>query len=306
MELVPVFGAAAAISSLLVLWWAVSGERAPSGKANLLAGLGPVGDLRQAVLDRSAAERAVGPAVRRLATRARRLTPAGMIDGLERRILLTGGPAAWPLERVLAAKLVLGGSGLAFGLFRFLNAPGAWSLVVNLGIGVAAYFAPDLILHSRAAERQKRICQEMPDTFDQITISVDAGLGFEAAMARTARNGTGPLAEELMRVLQDIQAGMSRAQALRAITDRTDVPELRHFVAAVLQAEAYGIAIGDILRVQASELRVKRRQRAEERALKLPVKVIFPLILCILPTIFIIILGPGVIQVSRTFLGGGG
>ncbi len=228
-----------------------------------------------------------------------------MVDGLERRVLLAGGPAAWPLERVLAAKLALGSAGLVFGLFRFLHAPGAVSLLVNIGIGVGAYLVADLVLYGRADKRQKQIRLDMPDTFDQITIAVDAGLGFEAAMARTARTGTGPLAEELMRVLQDIQAGMSRAQALRALVDRTDVGELRHFVAAVLQAEEYGIAIGQVLRVQATELRVKRRQRAEERALKLPVKVIFPLILCILPTIFIIVIGPGVIQISRTSFGGG-
>lgn len=305
MELTPVVGAAAAFSSLLVLWWAVSGERAPSAAPNLVAGFRPPGDLRQAVLDRSASERAVGPAARRLAARARKLTPAGMVDGLERRVLLAGGPAAWPLERVLAAKLALGSAGLVFGLFRFLHAPGAVSLLVNIGIGVGAYLVADLVLYGRADKRQKQIRLDMPDTFDQITIAVDAGLGFEAAMARTARTGTGPLAEELMRVLQDIQAGMSRAQALRALVDRTDVGELRHFVAAVLQAEEYGIAIGQVLRVQATELRVKRRQRAEERALKLPVKVIFPLILCILPTIFIIVIGPGVIQISRTSFGGG-
>ena len=138
-------------------------------------------------------------------------------------------------------------------------------------------------------------------TLDQITISVEAGLGFEAAMARAAKTGEGPLTEELSRALSEIQLGSARQQALRGLVDRTNVPELRHFVLAILQAENYGLPIAHVLRIQAKELRVKRRQRAEERALKIPVKIVFPLAVCILPTLFIVILGPAAIRIFEFF-----
>ena len=163
---------------------------------------------------------------------------------------------------------------------------------------MAGYLLPDLLLSNAATNRQKRIRLELPDTLDQMTIGVEAGLGFEAAMARAGRSGDGPLAEELVRTLQEVQAGMSRADAMRGLAERNDVAELRQFVLAVRQAETYGIPIAQVLRAQAAELRVKRRQRAEEQAMKLPVKVIFPLVLCILPAIFVVVLGPAAIRVA--------
>ena len=126
-----------------------------------------------------------------------------------------------------------------------------------------------------------------------MTIAVEAGLGFESAMARAGRNGKGPLAEELVRTLQDIAVGQPRREAYLALADRTGVADLRRFIRAVVQADAYGVSIADVLRTQAQEMRLKRRQRAEEKAMQIPVKVIFPLILCILPTLFIVLLGPG-------------
>jgi tight adherence protein C len=139
-----------------------------------------------------------------------------------------------------------------------------------------------------------------------MTIAVEAGLGFETAMARAGRTGTGPLAEEIVRTLQEIQIGVPRSKAMRNLADRTEQDDLRHFVLAVVQAESYGIPVADVLKTQAAEQRLKRRQSAEERAMKIPVKIIFPLILCILPTLFIVILGPAVIQISRTLFGEGG
>jgi tight adherence protein C len=304
MTVVAILGSAAVAATLPLLWWALSGERAPAGVArNLTSGLtGPV-DVRTELLARSAADRALGPAVERWAARVRRVTPVGRIEALERRILLAGTPRSWTLERVLAAKLVLALLGLVFGLLRLLGAPGLLSMVMAVGAPVIGWFAPDGLLGGRADRRQKAIRQALPDTLDQVTISVEAGLGFEAALARTARSGEGPLAEELLRTLQDVQAGMSRAEAMKRLVDRTDVDELRHFVLAILQAESYGVPIAQVLRVQSHELRVKRRQQAEERAQKLPVKILFPVVLCILPTMFIVLLGPAAIRVANT-LGG--
>ena len=138
---------------------------------------------------------------------------------------------------------------------------------------------------------------------DQMTIAVEAGLGFEAAMQRAAKNGKGPLAEEFIRTLQDIQMGQSRRIAYLDLAARTKAPNLRRFLRAVIQADEYGVAIAEVLRTQASEMRLKRRQSAEEKAMKVPVKVLFPLMTCILPTIFIVILGPAVINMMEV-LGG--
>jgi tight adherence protein C len=134
-------------------------------------------------------------------------------------------------------------------------------------------------------------------------ISVEAGLGFEAAMARAGQNGKGPLAEELVRTLQDMQVGRSRKESYLAMAARTDVPDLRSFVRSVVQADTYGIALASVLRTQAKQMRVKRRQRAEEKAMKLPIKVLFPLMFCILPVLFIVVIGPAAINVMNNYMG---
>jgi len=302
-----VYVAAAAVAlSVPLLWWSVAGAR--TGKTvdrSVLLGAAGSDDLRTAVLQQSGAVRA-RPIAGSLARFARRLTPIGWYEQLDHRIMLAGRPAAWTMERVLVAKLLLGASALGLGFLFFAeNRTLLWLLVWG-GMTALAYFAPDLLLFSRGQERREAIGKALPDTLDQMTIAVEAGLGFEAAMARTARTGQGPLADELVRTLQEVQVGVPRAKALRNLADRTEQADLRHFVLAVVQAENYGIPVADVLRTQAAEQRVKRRQRAEERAMKIPVKVIFPLILCILPTLFIVILGPAVIQMSRTLFGEGG
>ncbi len=138
-----------------------------------------------------------------------------------------------------------------------------------------------------------------------MTVTVEAGLAFDGAMARAGRSGDGPLHRELSRTMQDVQAGMTRSEALKSLVARTEVDDLRNFVQGVVQAEAYGVPIARVLRIQASEMRVKRRQRAEEAAMKLPVKILFPIMLFILPVIFIVLLGPAGIRISQT-LGGAG
>lgn len=299
----PLVGAACAAFSIVVAWWAVSGERTGAGARNLAIGLGRVTDMRRAVLDRSASDRTLAPLMASLARFGRRLTPAGMISTVERRILVAGSPAAWTMERVMATKTVFGGGALLLGGLRFLGSPSAKTLLIALLLTAGGWFVPDLILQGRGQRRQIEITRSLPDVLDQLTISVEAGLGFEAAMASVAARGEGPLAEELTRALQDVQTGMSRAEAMRKLGERVDVADLRQFIGAVLQADGYGIPIAQVLRIQSAELRVKRRQEAEERAMKIPVKVIFPLIVCILPTLFIVVMGPGAIRLVRTFSG---
>lgn len=302
MSLVVVFGALAVVAALPLLWWAISGATTTSAAVsrNLTAGTAIQTDYRQVLLAHSARDRAVAPAADRLAERARRLTPNGVLENLERRILLAGVPGSWPLERLLVAKLVAGAAAAGVGVLWFLGAPGVLRLLVATGGAAFGYFLPDILLYNAAQKRQLAMRRELADTLDQMTISVEAGLAFDAAMARAARSGEGPLHRELGRTMQDVQAGMTRSEALKALVARTEVDDLRHFVLAVVQAEAYGVPIARVLRVQASEMRIKRRQRAEETAMKLPVKILFPMILFIFPVIFIVLLGPAAIRIGQT------
>ena len=293
-------GAASITTAVFVLWRSVSAARgtAPSIASNL--GTSPT-DLRVAILDRSARQRVVEPGLERVSDLLRRFTPQGLIHSLDRRIVHAGMTGTWTVERALAYKAGATAIGVAAGLLAWSSMSGLPGLVTTILPPLMGFFCVDIILDGRGQRRQEEISLALPDTIDQVTVSVGAGLGLEAAMARAARSGSGPLAEELARTLQDTRAGMSRNTALRALIDRTDVPELRTVVLALLQAESYGVPIGQVLRVQSAELRMKRRQRAEERAMKLPVKVLFPLMLCILPTVFIVLLGPAGIRITRLF-----
>ncbi|GHH71888.1 type II secretion system F family protein [Promicromonospora soli] len=233
----------------------------------------------------------------------RRLTPPKAAAGLEKLLSRAGRPPAWPLERLLAAKVLLAAGAVTLSLLFATAVPGTLAVVLGIVLTLVAYFLPELLLYSRGQERSKAIGLELADTLDQMTIAVEAGLGFEAAMARAGKTGTGPLAEELVRTLQDMRMGLSRREAYDLLAIRADVKDLRRFVRAVVQADNHGIAIADVLRTQADEMRKKRRQRAEEKAMQIPVKVIFPLMLCILPVLFIVMLGPVVIGVLDAFSG---
>ena len=232
-----------------------------------------------------------------------RLTPKGYTAWLDKLLARAGRPAGLPLERLLIAKPALALVVGVLGIVYIMKSPTGPAVLFVVALATLAYFTPDILIHGRGAKRQKEIELEIPNTLDQMLISVEAGLGFETAMARAAQNGKGPLAAELMRTLQDMQVGRSRRDAYMAMAARTDVPDLRSFVRAVVQADIYGIAIANVLRAQAKQMRVKRRQRAEEKAMKLPVKVLFPLMFCILPVLFIVIIGPAVINVMKNFVG---
>ena len=238
-----------------------------------------------------------------LGTIGYRLTPAAYIRKLDRLLSLAGRPIAWPLGRVLAAKPVLGLIGAVLGLWISTTSSTPLIKLTGLFVLFFGYFIPDLLLYSKGLERQKVMQLELANTLDQMLISVEAGLGFEGAMARAGANGKGPLAEELIRTLQDMQVGRSRRESYLALAERTNLPELRSFVQAIVQADTYGIAISRVLRVQAKVMRVKRRQRAEEKAMKLPVMILFPLLFFIFPVLFIAILGPAVIHAIASFSG---
>lgn len=232
---------------------------------------------------------------------ARRLTPAGNVRWLDLLLARAGRPAAWPLERVLVTKLLLTAGVAGLMALMLMGSPSGRMLLFAVAVVVLAWFVPDLLLISRGQKRREEIQKALPDTLDQMTIAVEAGLGFEAAMAHVARNSQGALAEELIRTLQDIQVGQPRREAYRALAERSPEPDLRRFLRAVIQAEQHGVSVARVLTTQAQEMRIKRRQRAEEKAMKIPVKVVFPLILTILPVLIIVVMGPGVINMIDAF-----
>jgi tight adherence protein C len=220
---------------------------------------------------------------------------------LAHRLEVAGNPVAWPFDRVLAMK----GLGLLAGCVLGLLAGGkhgpAIALTLAVAFGAVGLFAPDLIVRNVSEKRQLTLQRQLPDAMDMLTVCVEAGLGFDAALGRVARYLTGPIAEECARVLQEMQFGLSRVEALRSLADRTDLPELRSFVAATVQSSELGISIGDVLREHGNQMRVRRRQRAEERAHKLQVKLLLPLITCLLPAIFVVVLGPAIIHLAQFF-----
>lgn len=287
---------ALSLAVALVVWTVVTGLGGDRARtvANLTLGLNTAPTDGRSAQDE---ESTPGP----LIVLARRLTPAGSIRMLERLLSRAGRPPGWSLDRLLVMKLALGlGVGTLSVLF-IRSAEGPLPVLLGLATTVVCYFLPELLLHSRGQERSQAIQLELADTLDQMTIAVEAGLGFDSAMSRAGKNGTGPLAEELVRTLQEIQVGQSRRQAYESLATRSDVADLRRFVRAIIQADAYGISIADVLRTQASELRSKRRQRAEEKAMQIPVKVIFPLMVCILPVLFIVLLGPTAMNMMEAF-----
>lgn len=228
--------------------------------------------------------------------------PQGYIGWLEKQIVFAGRPSGWTPNALAVWKIVLPIVAVLLSVL-VLSRTGPLPLLVFLAFFVTAlaFFLPDVLINSRAHDRQEAIAVALPDTLDQMTIAVEAGLGFDAAMAKASRGGTGPLAEELVRVLQDMAIGRTRRDAFHELELRTSSEDLRRFARAVVQADAYGIALGDVLRVQAGEMRLKRRQRAEEQAQKVTVKILFPLIFCLLPVLFIVVMTPAVAGIIQAF-----
>ena len=256
-------------------------------------------------LDLPFADRVLGPSKDRFVELGRRFSPAGRTQKISYRLDLAGNPTGWDVDRILGLKALFAIVGAAAGLlFPLLLGLGLLrTLAATIGLLLIGWLAPSLWLYQVAYNRTQQIRRDLPDALDLLTISVEAGLSFDAAVAQVARNSEGPLAQELFRVLQEMQIGTGRTNALRGLAERTDLPELRSFVGAMVQADSFGIPISGVLRVQALEMRVKRSQRAEEAAQKVPVKILFPLIFCILPSLFVVIIGPAVVQILRTFQG---
>ncbi len=248
-------------------------------------------------------QRALLPILKGLTALGGRFTPVGYVDTVRKKFVYAGRISADGVDRFLAIRVI-----------TVVLIP-AWFIVVTvflpvtgilrlgaLGLGGAILaLGPDSVLNRRVEERQSIMQRKLPDILDLLTISVEAGLGFEQAVDRTVGSVPGPLSDEFARMLGELRAGSSRADAMRAMEHRTNVPEIRSFVLAILQADAFGVSIGRVLRAQADEMRIKRRQLAQEKAQKAPVKMLIPMVFCIFPALFVVVIGPAMINISRSF-----
>jgi tight adherence protein C len=259
--------------------------------------------LREETLAKPVSERAVAPIVMGLGRALSRFTPVGWLKRTQKRLIFAGSPGGLDANAWAVIKLL----GLAAGIGLFVLVVSVLDLTFNMTMLVLAmtlilgFFGPDAWLSRRVEERHATMLRALPDVLDLLVISVEAGLGFDSALSRVVATVPGPLSEEFFRMLQETRVGVTRRDAMRHLMERTDLDELRSFILSMMQAEAFGVTISRVLRVQADEMRVKRRQRAQEKAFAAPVKLVFPLVFCIFPALFIVLLGPAAIQVADTF-----
>jgi tight adherence protein C len=247
----------------------------------------------------AATDRLITPFLRGMKGIALRLSPAGTSERITRLLDLAGNPAGLTVERLLGFKgvaLILAGFlGLFFGGLTLKG------VMFAAGGGALGFFLPDLMILNKGTKRQEVLRRGLADALDMLTVCVEAGQGFDGAIQHVSKAVDGPVAGEFARVLAEIQIGKSRADAFSSLAKRTKVPEIRTFVSALVQADRLGLPIGSVLREQSVQMRLIRRQRAEEKAQKVPVKILFPMLLCIFPALFIVIIGPGAIQMIGTF-----
>ena len=261
-----------------------------------------VANVREQELLKPMRERTVAPVVDTLSGLGNRFTPEGYKEKTRLRFMAAGYRDQDTVDRFFALRVVL----IAlvpvvwWFIYGFAGMSGMTGLASALLMSVVFVLGPDAMINRRVEERQNAIRRALPDVLDLLVISVEAGLGFEQALDRTVAAVPGPLTEEFARMLGEVRAGSSRANAMRAMERRCDVPELRSFVLAILQADTFGVSIGRVLRAQADEMRIKRRQLAQERAQKAPVKMLIPMVFCVFPALFVVVIGPAIISMMNS------
>jgi tight adherence protein C len=281
MELTLILGSVALVAAVGMLWWGIT-ARPSAARGNLFAGLPqPTPDTSQLV-----------GLTRQLGRSARRALPNKLVDGLEVNLVQAGHPHGLDLARLLGIKVTLAAFGALVPLVY-------GQILVAVAAAAVLFFLPDYWVLSVRDDRQTQVRAAAADVIDQMTICVEAGLGLDAAIARVAATTEGPLTDELRRTMSDIRAGVPRAQALRALADRAQVAEIRQLVTALLQAQKHGVPMAETLRTQSSQMRLKRTQRTEEKAAKLTVKMLFPIILCFVPVYMIVLLVPSVLNLTE-------
>jgi tight adherence protein C len=259
-------------------------------------------DMRQAKLRQPFNERVIKPMLRTLYGFGRYLTPAASVTKLQEKLIIAGMPGGMTVTDFLGLRFLTGAtlSGLTFAMSVSQNPTTKTLMFAGIAFIIGLY-VPNMWLNSKAKARQKAIALALPDSLDMMSICVDAGLGFEAALQKVAFQSDGELAMEMRRVISEIRVGVARADALRHLAERTHVPDVASFVAVLVQADRLGIAIRNVLNTQSIQMRIKRRQRAEEEAGKAPIKMLIPLVLFIFPAMFVVILGPAVPRLMVAF-----
>src|SRR6266498_4078552 len=267
---------------------------------------GEVLSLEELELEQPFNERVIVPILKRVGELSTRFTPQRALEETTRKLELAGNPGRIDAATFLASRFF---GAVAFGglllLIAFLS-PNKWPLART----ILGFFFPQLWLQSRINRRQNEVRKAMPDALDLLTICVEAGLGFDASMAKVSEKWVNELSLAFGRCIREVQLGKTQRQALRDMADRLGIPEMTSFVAAVIQSQILGVSLAKVLRIQSDQMRIKRRQRAEEQAHKAPVKMILPMAFLTFPSIMIILLTPAAIQIAKTFggtfLGGGG
>ena len=252
---------------------------------------------------RSFVARVVVPTIRVISKPAWALCPPVYRNSVRRRLTLSGKGAQIDLERFLAARLLsIALIPVAFYAVRLAHLASLFGFLAALIPALLLLLGPDALLNHRVSARQERIRADLPGMLELLLISVEAGLGFEQALSRTVSAMPGTLADEFNRFLGEIRVGSVRREALEGIDQRTDIPELRSFIMALIQADSFGVSIASILRAQAEEVRIAQRQHVQELAQKAPVKMLFPIVFCVLPALFVVVIGPAAIEIYKTII----
>jgi tight adherence protein C len=259
--------------------------------------------VNQMVAQAGIRERAVSPAATAMARVVLRVSPKATLDGINAKLLAAGLGRRLSPTTFLAAKGITAIGGLFVGLMiaGAGNSPASKTFLTAGGLALMGFFIPDTVITFKARSRNERIQAELPDALDLLAVSVEAGMGFDGAITKLTEHMDGPLAEEFALTLGEMRIGESRQEALRKMSDRVASPEMSSFTRAVIQADQLGISLGRILKLQAGEARNRRQAAAEERAMKAPIKMLFPTVVFIFPAMFIVILGPAFLNLSKLF-----
>jgi tight adherence protein C len=302
MPLLPVVIAAVAAAAVILIAFGLAGSAPVDPVQARLTQLGSMTakNLEELELQQPFFDRTIRPLAARLSGGVSRITSSNFSERTEKRLALAGNPGDMRTADWLGIKAIVAvvTAAILFLLFAFLLGGGFFQGILFgvLGVGIG-YILPEFWLSGRVKRRQKAILIQIPDALDLLTISVRAGLGFDAALGKVVEKMKGPLIDEFRRALAEVRVGKIRREALRDIIPRTEVAPLTNFVGAIIQAEQLGVSISKVLQVQSEQLRIERRQRAEEMAAKAPIKMLFPLVGCIFPALFIVILGPALILI---------
>ncbi|CAN5313939.1 type II secretion system F family protein [soil metagenome] len=290
------------VAAIALFAWVGNGVVKAQRAANDRLGIYGKEALREQQLAKPLSERAIAPVILGLGKVLNRFTPVGYLNNIQHKLVLAGSPVNLDAPSFVVIKVFTTLIGIVIAFFaRPLAGSFMQTIMLVFFPIILGFFGPDAWLARKIDDRRKEMQKTLPDVLDMLVISVEAGLGFDSALARVVQTVPGALTEEFFRMLQETRVGVARRDAMRHLADRTDLDELRSFLLAMMQAEAFGVSIARVLRVQADEMRVKRRQRAQEKAFAAPVKIVFPLVFCIFPALFVVLLGPAGIQIASAF-----